>query len=313
MKWNLLITVVIIHTLLKVSSQDNVLNSTMLKQYVFVNAPKEWFKYVIKYLQVKISKRHLNLKEIIIFLRSKTSTIDVKTIKFESYGNKEREKTTKHPVGLVTSYRERSISGKFYLYNNIEEDIEEDKIIFMLDKKLRLNLTLHHIPFEFRHLRTCSVGEVRVVSHSKNEQVFRYCGIHSNMITYPQNTHVSIFLTRVYWYEDKMTGIHNVTAFYSVIDTKMIVSLQRYRPLSRNFVVWNLNLVPKDIRVMKFALRTKKYQHFIIKFTNELKLVVELYDGPRTYSSNIFKNNYEIHVTSTFQSIIYLWTPSTKR
>ena len=102
MKWNLLITVVIIHTLLKVSSQDNVLNSTMLKQYVFVNAPKEWFKYVIKYLQVKISKRHLNLKEIIIFLRSKTSTIDVKKIKFG--GNEEREKTTKHPVGFVTSY-----------------------------------------------------------------------------------------------------------------------------------------------------------------------------------------------------------------
>ena len=132
------------------------------------------------------------------------------------------------------------------------------------------------------------------------------------MILYPQNRHVSIFLPTVESLENKKTGIYNVTAFYSVIDTKMIVSLQKYRLLSRNFV-WNLNLVPKDIRVMKFALRTKKYQHFIIKFTNDSELVVELYDGPGTHSSNIFKNNHEIHISSTFQSIIYLWIPSAKR
>ena len=75
MKWNLLITLIIIHTLLKVSSQDNVLNSTLLKQYVFANAPKEWLKYVTKYLQIKVSKRHLNLKEINIFLRSKNQQL----------------------------------------------------------------------------------------------------------------------------------------------------------------------------------------------------------------------------------------------
>ena len=92
----------------------------------------------------------------------------------------------------------------------------------------------------------------------------------------------------------------------------MIVTLHSYKPFWRN-LLWNLYLVPKDIRVMKFTLRTKKYQHFIIKFTNDSELVVELYDGPGTYSPNIFKKNNESHITSTFQSIIYLWVPSTNR
>ena len=299
MKRNLLFTVFIIHSFIKLSSQENVLNCTMLKQYVFVNAPKEWFKYVAKYLQVKVSRRHLNLKEIYIFLRTKTSTIDVKNIYF-TVDSKHREKIALYPSGLVTSYKERSSSAR---------KIEENNIIFMLHEKLRLNLTFLHIHFEFRQLCTCSVGEVRVVSHSKNKQVFRYCGIHSNMIHYPQNRNVSIFLPPL---KNSMTGIHNVTIFYSVIDTERIVSLQKYILLSRN-LVWNLYLVPKNIRALKFGLRTKKYQHFIITFTNDSEFVVELYDGPGTLSSNIFKDNNESHVTSTFQSIIYLWIPSVKR
>ena len=72
MKRKLLITVCIVHTFIKVYSQENVLNSTKLKQFVFANAPKEWFKYVTKYLQVKLSRRHLNLEEKYFFLKNKT-------------------------------------------------------------------------------------------------------------------------------------------------------------------------------------------------------------------------------------------------
>ena len=129
------------------------------------------------------------------------------------------------------------------------------------------------------------------------------------MIAYPQSRNVSLLLHGNSWIYNRL---YNVTAFCSVIDTKMIVTLHNYKPFWRNLLS-SLYLVPKDIRVMKFALRTKKYQHFIIKFTNDSELVAELYDGPGTHSSNIFKNNYKIHVTSTFQSIIYLWIPSTRR
>ena len=64
---------------------------------------------------------------------------------------------------------------------------------------------------------------------------------------------------------------------------------------------------------MKFALRTKKYQHFILKFTNDSGLIVELFDGPGTHSQNIYKNSNELHVTSTFQSIIYMWIHSSRK
>ena len=131
------------------------------------------------------------------------------------------------------------------------------------------------------------------------------------MIHYPQNRKVSIFLPTLSQWR-KTPGIYNVTAFYSIIDTKRIVTLQQYRLLWKN-LLWNLYLVPKDIRVMKFALRTKKYQHFILKFTNDSGLIVELFDGPGTHSSNIYKNSNESHVTSTFQFIIYVWIHSSKK
>ena len=294
MKTNLVITVCIIYTFIKVYLQDNVLNSTKLKQYVFANAPKEWFKYITKYLQRKLSKTHLNLMEIYIFLKIKKLTIDD-----DKTPNFIRNITIIYPIGM--------------LRRNIEESrkVEEDKITFILDEKLCLNLTFHHIHFGFRHLHTCSVGEVRVVSHSKNIEVFRYCGIHSNMIHYPQNRKVSIFLPTLSRWR-KTPGIYNITAFYSIIDTKRIVTLQQYRLLWKN-LLWNLYLVPKDIRVMKFALRTKKYQHFILKFTNDSGLIVELFDGPGTQSTNIYKNSNESHITSTFQSIIYMWIHSSKK
>ena len=63
---------------------------------------------------------------------------------------------------------------------------------------------------------------------------------------------------------------------------------------------------------MKFALRTKKYQHFILKFTTYSKLIADLFDGQGTHSPNIFKKNNGSHVTSTFQSIIYMWIPTKK-
>ena len=46
MKRNLLIFLCMVNTFITVYSQDNVLNSTKLKEFVFSNAPKEWFRYI---------------------------------------------------------------------------------------------------------------------------------------------------------------------------------------------------------------------------------------------------------------------------
>ena len=121
-----------------------------------------------------------------------------------------------------------------------------------------------------------------------------------------------IFLIRIEPDIPSKATVYKVTTFYSVIDTKRIVTLEKYRLLWRK-LVWHLHLVPKDVNVMKFELRTKGYQHFIIKFTNDPDLMVELFDGPGTHCLNIFKKNTESYVTSTFQSIIYIWIPSMKK
>ena len=221
-----------------------------------------------------------------------------------------KEITIVDPLGLVIRSREEHQCHSPGILTR-HDPSKEDKIIFLLDKKLRLNITFLHIHFGFMHLHTCSVGEVRVISHSKNVQIFRYCGIHSNMINYPQNRKVTMFVPTLDWNLRERTGIFNVTALYYVIDIKRVVTFQKCKPFWRN-LMWYLYLVPKDIRVMKFALRTKKYQYFIIKFTNDSGLIVELFDGPGTYSPNIFKKRYELHVTSTFQFIIYMWITSIK-
>ena len=304
MKRNL-ITMCIFYTFVEVFSQDNVLNCTMLKQYVFINAPKEWFKYITKLLKIKLSKRQQNLKEIHIFMKTKKLTINGdKPLKFI------KNKTVVYPLGLVRRNLKKSVLVNPYFDGDPERKLEEDKIMFILHEKLRLNLTFYQIYFRFRHFHTCSLGEVKVISHSKNQQVFRYCGIHSNMINYPENRNVSVYLPRV-TVRRKLSGIYNVTAFYSVIDTKRIVSSKKHKIFTRN-LVWNLYLVPREIRVMKFVLKTKKYQHFAIKFIDDSGLIVEIFDGPGTHSPNIFKKNNKLYVTSTFQCILNLWLPFNK-
>ena len=296
---SLIIFCIVLNFIIKVHSQVDVLNSTMLKQYVFVNAPKELFRYIIKYLELTLGKGHLNLKETYVFIKIKILTITINDEKYHFLNKYEKEQTIVYPVGMVRRVR-------WMLYGDFKRE-EEVKIHFTLNEKLHLNLTFHQIYFGFRHLHSCAVGEVRVISHSKNKQVFRYCGIYSDMTNYPQNGKVSIFLTTI---TSTKNTIYNVTAIYSVIDLNRIVTLQKHKFLWQS-LLWNLHLVPKKVRIMKFRLRTRKYQHFMIRFTCESDMIVELFDGQGTLSANIFKNNQKSHITSTFQSIIHLLIPST--
>ena len=241
----------------------------MLKQYVFVNAPKEWFKFITKHLQIQLDKKHLNLKDMYTYLNAKQ--LEIEDYKPFYPRSMSKLKILICPLGLIRGSSEDSFYPLF-------------RIAFLLDVKLCLNLTFHQIHLEFRHLYSCAVCEVRVMSKSSDKhQDFRYCGIHSNMINYPQNINVYLYLTKDHDAAlSSLATVYNVTAFYSVIDTKMIVTLERHRFLWRN-LVWHLHLLPKNIRVMKFELKTKKFQHLIIKFTNNIDLIVEVFDGPGTH------------------------------
>ena len=285
------ISICFFNILILLHAHENILNTTMLKRYAFVNAPKEWFRYITKYLQMTLGKRYSNLKEQYISMK-------INTLQRDTSLKSNVENIMMYPKGLTIRTREMS-------------DNQEDKIMFVLDRNLHLNLTFHHIHFGFRNLHDCSVGQLAVISHSTERQVYRYCGIYSNLINYPQNRNVSITSTVFAGLRIKDTHIYNVSIFYSVIDKKMIISLPKYKSFRRNFV-WNLYLEQNSIRVMKFNLVTKKYQVFLINFTVDSDVTVELFDGPGTRSSNIFMYNQESHTSSTFQCVIHLWIPSSK-
>ena len=172
MKKNWLIILYIIHTLIKFNLAENVLNSTMLKQYVYVNRPpKEWFKYIAKYLQIEVYKRQQNLIDKYRSLKC-TKLTSGKTLKWSM------ENTILYPLGFIKKTRELCIKSSFNSAIVFEKPVI--RILFFLDRKLQLNLTFHHIHFGFRNLHDCTVGQVKVISHSSVKQVFRYCGIHSN-------------------------------------------------------------------------------------------------------------------------------------
>ena len=273
--------------------QENVLNSTLLKKYAFVNAPKEWHRYLIKYLEMKLTSfiRLQNLLEQYIFLKTETLPGDISQ-------KSSMENIMMYPKGLTRRTRKMS-------------DNQEDKIVFVLDRKLRLNLTFHHIHFGFRNLHDCSVGQVTVISHSNMEQVHKYCGIYSNLINYPQNRYVSVTSTTFAGVYIKEAHIFNVSIFYSVIDTKRIITLPQLKFLKTN-LIWNLYLEQYDVRVLRFYITTKKYQLLMINFTVDSNMTVELYDGPGTLSTNIYMYNEEFYKLSTFQCIIHLWMASAR-
>ena len=281
---------------MKIYLQENVLNPTLLKRYVFVNGPsKERFRYITRYLENKLIKRHENIKEQYSFHKTNHMIIDT-SAKWS------RECIMMYPMGLIK--RLKDLNEKFF-----EHKIESVRIMFILDERLRLNLTFQHIYFGFQNLHDCSVGEVRVISHSPNMQVFKYCGIHSNLINYPQNKNVSIILTSLA--DPSPNHIYDVIVLFSVIDTKRIVSLPKLRSLWTN-LVWNLYLEQNTIGAMRFQLTTTKHQIFIINFTVNSQATIDLFDGPGTLSPNIYLCNQESYTTSTFQCAIHLWTPFTE-
>ena len=291
MKNTVFFTLCFLNVLISFCMQETVLNSTMLKKYAFVNVPKEWHRYITKYVQRKLGRRHLNLQVQNIFLKTNTLPRDISQ-------KSNMENIMMYPKGLTRRIRAMS--------NN-----HEDKIMFVLDRQLHLNLTFHHIHFGFRNLHGCSVGQVTVISHSKIRQVYRYCGIYSNLINYPQSRNVSVTSTIFAGVNIKEAHIYNVSIFYSVVDIKRIVTLPQLKFLRTN-LIWNLYLEQNDVRVMRFHITTKKHQLFMVNFTVDSNMTVELYDGPGTLSTNIYMYNQESYKSSTFQCVIHLWIASTK-
>ena len=264
---------------------ERVLNTQLMKQYVVVNASKDWFQYVTKYCQIKLklSKTFVKIKDSLFYLKTKTMIFE----KSKSNG------IVKYPLGWIKETKKLKAT-----------------ISFTLHRRLNLNLTFYQIAFKFRNLYDCSVGNVQVVNYSpEGPQYFMFCGIHSNLINYPDSSNVTLLISGISTYNFRSFPIHyQVILFYSVIDDMRIYqnTSSKYNILQGR-LIWSLYLKQANITVTSIMMKAAKYQHFVIKFMMDSLIFMEIFDGPGTLSPLVLKNNQNLYVTSTFQSLIHIW------
>ena len=264
---------------------ERVLNTQLMKQYVLVNASKDWFQYVAKYRQIKLklSKTFIRLKDSLFYLKTKTMIFE----KSKNNG------VVRYPLGWIR-----------------ETNRMKATISFNLHCRLNLNLTFYQIAFKFRNLYDCSVGNVQVVNYSPGEpKYFKFCGIHSNLIIYPDSSNVKLIISSINTSKFKwFIRPYRLLLFYSVIDNMKIYqsTLSKYNLLQCK-PMWSLYLKQTNYIVISIMMKTAKYQHFIINFTMDSLIFMEIFDGPGTLSPLVSKNNEHLYVTSTFQSLIHIW------
>ena len=282
-------TLCIMGLVVKFYSSERVLNTQLMKQYIFVNASKDWFQYVAKCCQIKLklslakSKPFIRLTDSLLYLKTKTMIFE----KSKSNG------IVRYPLGWIRgTYRMKAT------------------ITFNVHRRLNLNLTFYQIAFQFRNLYDCSVGNVQVVNYSPGgPQYFKFCGIHSNLINYPDSSNVKLIISsiktsKVQWF----IRPYRLLLFYSVIDNMKIYqnTSSKYNILQGR-LIWSLYLKQANIIVTSIMMKAAKYQHFKINFTTDSLIFMEIFDGPGTLSPLVFKNNENLYVTSTFQSLIQIW------
>ena len=172
---------------------------------------------------------------------------------------------------------------------------------FNLSNYFRLNITFEHISITYHKLHHCYFGNISVKSFAKNMgQQFNYCGINSNITIYPwfQNINIEMSLRPHVFYDIILT--------YSVLAPGKIISYPRNK--RSELVKWMFYVYLLNSREYKSKLYIQVEKLYFIVFVclNINSSFYEIYDGPDNLSHKLKLNNRSIHITSTFQCIIYI-------
>ena len=174
--------------------------------------------------------------------------------------------------------------------------------LFTLDKQLRLNITFTHIRIVMGYLDTCYIGNVTVRTfdpRDNSKYEFFYCGIFSDIPNYPKMKDVDIILSI-------RPFVQYIVIFsYCVIDANRIISL---RPQIDKTIKpeWFVHF-PTGKKYLRFInLKVRKYNVIVLLFTNHIKSVYEVFDGPGRRSEALKLGNQTEYVTSTFQCAIFV-------
>ena len=285
--------------LFSTSFGENIIESDQLKKYAFENAPKKWFVYIKKLLYV-ISTDETekytegNEKYLIIHL---IKTISYKVVIFLKGTRKESHqkvhiKLSSHDI-CKSNFTKTHVQQK-KPYESIKRVVHNFNIMkcafndwicsidhtwfFNLDPNLRLDLAFHSIFIGYMDLHNCFIGNVSVVSYNTD---YTYCGVLSNMITYPPHKSIQVKISSRY-------GARcDINMSYSVMDSNRIISLKPYIFQTSNELEWTLNFIQNNISVQRFYILINKLQVIHISIATYIYSDVYVYDGPGTLSPKI--------------------------
>ena len=174
-------------------------------------------------------------------------------------------------------------------------------MIFNLYPLHRLNITFYHIQINYMNLYKCFIGNVSIISN--NKYIATFCGIHSQLLNYPPNKEIEIYIVSSY------RVYQNILLHYSVIDKgKISTFLFDYLPIALSTTTWNVYFVQFQITILHVHIVILKYQIISVIIQNEYFSLVQLHDGPGVLAKILTpvsqsKQNSTYH-TSSFQCLM---------
>ena len=290
----------------------------MLQKYVFANASKHWNHYVRKLLHKSLDKH----RGIISLLQTddysppaKTNLICLKYLlhRVKLFIDKSKQVNNEQCVRYHNFFRKPL---KTYRFNNPRyyKSKSGQYLVFLVHFRLHpnfhLNITAHYIYFSANSFLKCYFGNLVVRNFLRNTKDngfnFKYCGIVPSFNLYPPSHRLTIEITIVHHI------IFDSLITHSVIDSGRITSYQvQSNMLATPSKV--LKFVTSDSFFVRYELQVEKYECLFISGTILQNDFIEVYDGPGILYNVLepyVSNGHLLYTTTTFQSIIYLFTKS---
>ena len=190
--------------------------------------------------------------------------------------------------------------GKFQEYD-LSFDGVRYSMIFSLYLLHRLYITFYHIQINYMNLYKCFIGNVSIISNKK--YIVTYCDIHSQILTYPPNQEVDVYIVSSY-------RVHqDILLHYSVIDTEKINTLVfDYLPIDLSTPTWNVYFVQFQITIFHVHIVILKYQIISVITQNGYFSIVQLHDGPGVLAKLLIPvsqlKQTSTYLTSSFQCVM---------
>ena len=291
----------IILTIEQKSNSQIIMNSEILKECIFKDAPKNWFVYIKAFL-------HMNMRTILnefdgfdinilkYNIRRTSSILQLSNKVFFSISKPEHYNISQTVKPILWYQKQNNKNIRILL---------KQKWIITLDEKLRVNITFDYIDIYVNSLLTCDIGVVHVTSVQKsklNVWVQQYCGIQSDIICFPPHKNVEINV------QFKVYTSFDISMRYSITDLNHIIS-----SVVKSIVcyVMNIDLPGQKMQIVRFIFNIQKYKYLRITFPPK-RYLVEAFDGPGTLCPMLPSEDLsdQIHavVTSSSQCILNIYT-----